>query len=694
MVHTARMSVVSAPLVHGDELGYRLRPAGGDVTALDVSSGFRLPVVRLSPVDLSLVTGAPEALMRDRSCRLQVHADIDPINARADLARPISPNGMSEVRMRFDNIDLRVGLDLQALLLRLRRSGAIATPDAGPRENERVVDGARIRSILRALFANHAEGGLRAAGLPAMRVRAAQIDPRSPFPLRIDLEGACPRAPFSIELTGYNSLFRFEVSAVTEKDGLFAFAVPRELLRIRRRNNRWTPAPGGVEVTFRHPVWPELQIRRPVRDLSFDGIGFATNGLNDLLYPGLEIQDVALELGDRLRIEFSGVVRHVSPSIGGAAEIAGMRLTPQSPDDEARWRRELDTHLFPNTRMDGAWGRELWALYDRSGYFGLSDHSAENFAGLKEPFVKVSRLVASHPDLGCQVVWPSRRGVEAAISLLKIYRSTTFIYQLARQHGRTPSGSGGRTILRDIYLHAIEHTQRDPDLRWLAGWVQESAGFSRRVHVDLPLRYLPERRTFIQRFYAMGGSCNEREYSLDREVEIAPATLHEVDILLAALSTRSAIFLDAHDLVPERIDLGEIGRVYATAGLRRRRTILIARRGGRAMAAGVLEMADNGLHLFGLLDVVRLFALAEGGESLFGALLESARDWYRQLGKSRFVYFCESADRAHARNAGLDDLGGADLTLFPAELLPELLEHVHELTSPGDVPALPATDDA
>ena len=124
------------------------------------------------------------------------------------------------------------------------------------------------------------------------------------------------------------------------------------------------------------------------------------------------------------------------------------------------------------------------------------------------------------------------------------------------------------------------------------------------------------------------------------------------------------------------------------AGFDRDRDVIVARRGGRPIAAAVLELGERGVHLFNLLDVVRMYAIAEGGEAVFHALLDEARGWYARRGRDRFVYFAESGDPETWRLAGLRDLGPAYQCVVSDAVLPDLLDHIYEFTAPADVPGL------
>ncbi len=98
----------------------------------------------------------------------------------------------------------------------------------------------------------------------------------------------------------------------------------------------------------------------------------------------------------------------------------------------------------------------------------------------------------------------------------------------------------------------------------------------------------------------------------------------------------------------------------------------------------VAELAEEGVHLFALFHAVRLLAL-EGAPSRLPTLLEDARDWYQGLGKEKFVLFLEDPWPGVA-DTGLVDLGAADTTVLSADLLPDQLEHIWEITAPRAPP--------
>jgi hypothetical protein len=145
-------------------------------------------------------------------------------------------------------------------------------------------------------------------------------------------------------------------------------------------------------------------------------------------------------------------------------------------------------------------------------------------------------------------------------------------------------------------------------------------------------------------------------------------------------------FREALDLVPERFALTGTQALWAAAGLSRERELRVARRGGRAVAFAVLEVAQQGLNLFNTLDGVRLVACGDDAtpeaQDAMLALLGAAADWYRARGRTSFLHYVEASSGEYCERAALVDLGEGKLWIVSAALLPEFLEHLSELATP------------
>ena len=136
--------------------------------------------------------------------------------------------------------------------------------------------------------------------------------------------------------------------------------------------------------------------------------------------------------------------------------------------------------------------------------------------------------------------------------------------------------------------------------------------------------------------------------------------------------------LERHSLKMERNK-----RLWKGHRLERDRAIFVARKDGVAQAAAVIEMAADGVHVFQLLNLVRLYPLVEGGEAAYADLLEEVRNWFDEYEKERFVVYVEDGTVLEEELADqCINLGKADMLFCAADRIPELLENIYQIAAP------------
>jgi hypothetical protein len=164
---------------------------------------------------------------------------------------------------------------------------------------------------------------------------------------------------------------------------------------------------------------------------------------------------------------------------------------------------------------------------------------------------------------------------------------------------------------------------------------------------------------------------------------VAVAGDQDIERAMRALSMRrSDIYCDAleYSRDPDRFRLLTLKRDWARSGMERERDLLVAKQDGAIVAVGVVEAAQPGLHLFGLLDTLRMYALAPDGARAFDGLLDGARAWFRQHNRRSFCYLEEEGELV-ADGADIKLMSRAIMTLLSTERLPEMLEHLHSETA-------------
>jgi hypothetical protein len=562
-----------------------------------------------------------------------------------------------------------------------RRSSA---PSVGALPAEEIRDAGRIDRILRALARLRAKGRvIDATGTAVGFLTAVSRGGRTGSLRRWDYDGPPLQASLVVEIGGPLSLYRFELDVAHANDGQVDTEAPSVVERIRtRREARERPPPNTVvrfrSVGDRPVVWR-------VENVSRRGLSLAPAASCAGLRAGDVISNVVVEWGGRLRIQMDLHVRHVSEQFGDGRRVAGAEIDFASPDDAYHWEREVESLGDVTTRTGGSWTRDLWELYEQSGYFALSSKTPAEFDHLRDAFEIASRKLARAPSLGLQIVWPSIRGAEASVSLVALNHHAVFLYHVARRHGNPPVGATGRTILHDIYCRAIGWIGASDFAKWLVVWVQDVTDFSKRLHLDFVKRHADSARAGVTAFRALEipteavaqAAAAQGAGGRAAEWNVRAASADDVaEITRALAATFPPSIMDALGLT---VPFERRWSAWDDSSLLRGRDIVVAERDGRIDAVAVLECAEDGIHLFGLLDVVRVVTMRDSPGAT-EALLAHAGDMFQQIGKRVFIFACDPALPEDQWPDGAVDLGITHCTVMSTALLPQFADHAWELT--------------
>ncbi|QSQ11928.1 PilZ domain-containing protein [Myxococcus landrumensis] len=593
--------------------------------------------------------------------------------------------GRPEVSLRFVSPPLDAGRRIVTVLEALRDNGLLLPPETRPVWKERIDRKDRVARICEALVGRQARGVARTAQGVKANVTAVYFDAMNAR-MGWRFDGPVPSGPFVVEAFGYSSVVHLEARDAHEEAGRVMVSLPTEVVRYRHRWLRRAPPSSPCTLSFNHPMWPQVHVRRPVLDLSYEGVAFMTEPGEDLLYPGLRqpVLEVAMEgmAPVRLRAE----VRNISSTAAGRR--CGMSVRPLDAEGARAWRALVEAQMHPSTRVEGDWGDATWKLFQGSGYFGLPGKSPEDFVEERPWFDATQERMEGRTRLGYRVVRPAGESLEATLSVVKPYEGTWMAHQLARQH--VPGQrSSAREALRDIYLRGYEPTQVDPDVKWFIAFCEANVRWVRFTKFDFASWYEHTGQACLAPFRLMEAEV-DREWDVPEDVEVGPPTEAERERFFQEIErTRPVAYREALDLVPERFDLSRARMKWGEAGLGRERELRVARVQGRAVAMAVLESAQPGVNLFNVLDGVRMVSLGDDSQPetqrALLALLANAAEWYRARGRRVFVHYVEGECVEYVERAALADLGEGKLWVISSALLPEFLEHLCESTTPRPV---------
>jgi hypothetical protein len=472
-----------------------------------------------------------------------------------------------------------------------------------------------------------------------------------------------PAGRWTVALFGPVGRFHIEVETEGGTGQVFS-SYPTEMTTVRLRREPRTLAPEGATIHLGG-------MSGRIIDVSSRGLAFAIERAMVDLAPGYRF-DASISIGDS-ELPFRIDVRNVSTygDVPGALRV-GAEIEPATSEARTLWYEHIDALRHPWTRTGRAMGPEIWDLFSAAGYLGLSNKHPADFEPSQEAFDGVCRMMAGRPDIGVQVVLPSPRGLEAAITALAEFPNTAVLYHMARRPGSDPRGVSPKTVLRESYEHAIGWIARS-GLEYLSVWVQDVTRFAVGTHRDFALTHANGVDGCVHTFRAL-------------EIDAKPrATLPPGwDVRLATPGELPAILERFRDHFPAPLPSARAwdkSLVEPTPSARpcaeRERALVVASRGGRVQAAAILENLAAGMHLFGIFDTCHSVRCAPGPDGV-PALLAFASDWYARRGKDHFVY---ALDEAGDAVPGAKDLGLTHDTIVKTSFLGEFLEHVWHMTA-------------
>jgi hypothetical protein len=632
-----------------------------------LTDGERSVSVRLARVGTSVVELAAETVgieaLDGREVRLQVASLFAPVVGWIAV--------LDEGRANFfpEQPDPTACRQLFAILPEMEPTSV------APRTAETISEPRRIQSILRALVVNGTLGRIRAQGRDWIVTPEAIEDDRLVW--RVIEWGGAPTSPLVVECSGYGSSYAMPVLLAGTWTTPLVTTVPRTVRRMRHRRMPRTNAPDELTVRFEHPTFGHV-VERRLCDLSDEGLGIRSVPHEDLLCPGLELPRVTIVRAGKTHVaDLHATVRSLSPE----RDRVGLATLPLDGGVFRDWNRVVRELLHERTRSYGYSAQALWELYESAGYLALAGRTPDAFVELKTAFRDATERLLRAPDVGYHVVWPSERGLDAAVANVLVYSRAHLGFQMAKRPGKSLGNAVGKEILRDIHWHTLEEALASSQSDWWIGYVQPGTRFSNLLCCEFQARFRDPARECVVPIHPYKIPCEEA-LSLEATLvahRVRQASDADLDLLASRIEEiRPKPYVLSQDLTRDTFRIDALVRQWGRVGLERAREIFVAYdRHGKAQAALVLELAHPGLHLYGLMDLSRIYALTPEGSGMTEALLHVAESWYASRGRKSFVHFHEG-EGVPPQGEGVVSMGSASLCVISMELIPDLLDHLFE----------------
>jgi hypothetical protein len=459
------------------------------------------------------------------------------------------------------------------------------------------------------------------------------------------------------DVTGFSCSF-FAAIVSSEKDGnSLVLRLPR-VIRTRRARlaHRLRPAQGNpVEIEIRSP-FEGTSFKAPALDINSSGISFAVDSRRSVLPVGTTLDPLLLVFPDGRRISLRGRVRSLAPLPNTADEPSRLRcgVEFESLPDSARSFLADDVVRSARPSLANSHGLDfakLWSFLSDSGFL-YPEKLDELGPALPQIEQTFTRLLDGEPNHLLKTIVCQRDGeLLGHISTLRLYRRTWLIQHLASR--RQVEALFAAEVLN---LGLIEYLEQIPQLEWCRVFFRPNNRWPARVFGTFARRLNEPLLSDLREYSYYVGATAGTPHRVDRSLRLVPAQRqHLEEVQRFFLATGRVIALQADDLSLERLLLDEVDGLYGESGLQRKREIIVAERGSALLGFALLEISSAGLNLSELTNHFSVHVMEGGGETR-RALIDAARNRYRELGRPVCVSLSEGDDPEDYRALGLKKL--------------------------------------
>jgi hypothetical protein len=472
-----------------------------------------------------------------------------------------------------------------------------------------------------------------------------------------------------VSIQSYLAAYRF-----TLKPGEGA---PQTVERIALRHHARVGMASRVRV---RAVLSGRDVEGAVLEVSATGLSFAPAANSTGLQPGTRLNEFYVTWKGGKRLRFEADVVHHDPSDSTTPARVGVRLAG-SLRALQEWTALVEELLHPAASTTRVEARALWRLYARAGYFNLSGQGIEAFSGVLPSFLAAQSLLGDAPEIGACFTAGTGAEPDACMHQVQLWPGSWMAFNLCRDARGRSLRTSDDSVLLDLYGRSYGFVAQQAEARWLISYTQAEAGFSRYVNHRHASSLGDPSRACVLPFEAV-------EIKVSRDTRspsnIRVAGQSDTECLRQAVAVRWPLaYVEASGLAEPGLSNESVERLWAGAGLERRREVLVAVEDGQVIAGAILEFVAEGVHVYSLFDQCRLVAVTPEGQRAFDALLCAASERYAKAGRSKFVYFKDPDDPAVGEELESLSLGVADINVFHRDYLGDFLEHVYLCLAPN-----------
>ncbi|MBU4053166.1 MAG: PilZ domain-containing protein, partial [Proteobacteria bacterium] len=366
-------------------------------------------------------------------------------------------------------------------------------------------------------------------------------------------------------------------------------------------------------VIFTHPFSGK---KKSLGILDISGSGFSVKEDSEaaMLMPGMILPEIEIHLANSFNVKCKTQVVHRAiqdqEDRGGAMKI-GLAILDMDVESHGKILSLLHQAKNPNLYLDGQVNEDdLWRFFFETGFIypGKYKFIRENKEDLKALYKTIysdSSKIAKH------FIYQDQGEILGHMAMIRFYRKTWMIQHHASDN--RSSNIAGIDVLDQIGRFINESSNLvSMNMDFVFCYYRSDNKFPNQVFGGAA-RYIAEPKICSENSFSyFHYKKKDEKPSLElkepwRLSSTEPQDLIELKIFYQELT--SGIMIDALELVPESMDLGELKDEYSHLGLKRERHLFSLRRENQLKAVFSINSADIGLNFSDITNSIHVFII-------------------------------------------------------------------------------------
>jgi len=299
----------------------------------------------------------------------------------------------------------------------------------------------------------------------------------------------------------------------------------------------------------------------------------------------------------------------------------------------------------------------IYELYNKSGYFDLKPQ--EEMRASFNNMYKLMNKIKVYPQIISNPAFYHNNQIYMGASVLRIYNNTFLAQHLAA----IPQARLFPTAKTSIYLSINDYLLCNPHFKYYLTYFDANNKWHNKMYqsigkfIDDDTKFLYDTLDYFK--------CDLEKYNQKKKNKYQSHMLTNfTEFIWYANNNLPKLYVQTHGYTMDDFKLDKVRQLYEMAGIYTRRQLIKITNNNNLIAYGIIEVYSEGLNLYNVLDMLRLYIVDENCDinEVFSSAINECKYFFKKYKKKQFNIFikhiCDTKELINIKGVSYDFLVG------------------------------------